>query len=76
MHERARASLPLRTYPGNSLPYDCLDVIIDSTISNWPVNNAFALIDTIRIPRGYRLSIEVAKHEFAHTVRHIYLTVT
>ena len=63
-HKRAPASPPL--------PYDCLDVITDSVISNWPVNNAFALIDTIRIPGGYRLSIEAAKHEFAHTVRHSY----
>ena len=63
-HERAPASPPL--------PYDCLDVITDSVISNWLVNNAFAFIDTIRIPRGYRLSIEAAKHEFAHTVRHSY----
>lgn len=61
-----------RTSPGTGLPYDCLDLITNSVLSNRLVNNAFALIDTIRIPGGYRLSIEAAKHEFAHTVRHSY----
>ena len=49
------------------LPYETLRVFTHAIIHG---GTPYALIHTVNVPEDYPLSLETAKHELAHTVRH------
>lgn len=52
---------------GQSLPYKVLKVVTRALIHG---GTPYATTNKIRIPRGYNYNWRIARHEFAHTIRH------
>ncbi len=61
------AIVDYRSRTGLQLPYKTLKVCTHAIIHG---GTPYALLDKAFVPRDYPLTLEIAKHELAHTVRH------